>query len=185
MSIDQLLERLSRIHETAKANLDTINGFGPTFEIRIKQAIRQAAIEDIDKIVQDLKNMAEKDKISWNPTLRNYETWIKASYANNSYFFIPGSNPRRIFIRAATSPDSRGIWLPATLFFIMVEELKSSILKGDMDEQISLLGGKLIYDKMGVADSANIKKWKREMLSEDERKTGMRSWGILGTKHLP
>jgi hypothetical protein len=62
--------------------------------------------------------------------------WINASYdTRKNYIFVLSRDPMRFFMRVVLSPRSEGIWLPATFFFNTIEDLKTSVLKGDIDER--------------------------------------------------
>jgi len=149
---EKLSERATRIAQEAKALQETIEKFGSGFENRWRNALRKLAVEEVEQVSQKVLDKVEEKYLEirtrlWPFTKPSVSVCAEPSpLSNGTYNFSAKVEEEGSALRI-TNRRKGEIHLTVDNFNDLIADLKASILKGKLDEQIHLTAEQLIYSK--------------------------------------
>jgi predicted RNase H-like nuclease (RuvC/YqgF family) len=136
----------------------SIDAFETQSELRVNEVKRQRTVEQIERIVEEAMKKAEQneDRIRRLRVLKS-ETWIHAYPFEVKGEAMIGINVMSIDAWTRSAARRRVIagmikrgerWLPVAEFKQRTEKVKSLLLKGDLDDVLSLDATRILFEIM-------------------------------------
>lgn len=163
---DQKLERMIKASERTKEQLRTIKELEGSIDGKFRAVIKQIVVNEIEKAIKQLKDMYPSIDVD-DPaqSIRdrfNRETWIEVRPAGIIYQFSAHTAQTSLLRRYALDARTSSVYLPAGAFVKMISDLKTSIMKGDMDQQIQSSTNSIIYTRMKQVETTYISEWRKQ-----------------------
>lgn len=162
----QPLERITRASKQTEEQLRTIEELEGSIDEKVRAVIRPVVVDEIDGVVKQLKMDPRIDLD--NPTrntggpFSETETWIEGYPTGIIYQFRVHTAAASLLRRYALTKETSSMYLPIDIFMKMISDLKASITKGEMDQQIKSRTESIIYTRMGQVEATYIPEWRKQ-----------------------
>lgn len=163
---DLQFERLAQASKQTKTQLRVIGELESSIDEKFRAIIRHVVVNEIDEAIKQLKNFDPSIDLD-NPTHNardrfNRETWIDGTPSGIIYRFYVRTMEIGFFRQLAIKGGTSSAYLPARVFMQMIIDLKASITKGDMDQQIHSKTDTIIYTRMRQVEETLIPEWRKQ-----------------------
>ncbi len=176
MISDQSLQSARELLRATETQLRTIEKLGGIIDEKVRTAIREVVVNEIDAVVKKLREThpnVDLDRPVHNTrALYPTELWIEGEDNRApfpTYHFRIHETGAEFLKKLAVEGgigSSIFVNLPAEDFMKMISELKTTITKGEMDQQIHSHADFLIYISMRQVEERLIPVWRRQLEPE-------------------
>jgi hypothetical protein len=141
-SFDEIWSRFSEAREEARAQLKSVSGIEMSAEERLLENKREQVIQAIDRIVNEVREAADRLSMSY----------VLVSRIGDKYELIPHQPP---LLTTMNQGHIQRLPMPLPTLLRVVDELKTCLRDGLMDEKLRLPPMRLIVEqalKVGLAN---------------------------------